>query len=247
MDSTRAAVLVVDDDVDTCANLADILTDCGYRVDVAHDGQTALEMVRQTPYDIALLDLKMPGMDGLTLYREIRNVRAGTVAIIVSAYASSETADSAVDSGAWKVLSKPVDFSRLLPLLGEAAKQPLVMVVDDDSDLCASLWAVLREHGYRVCLAHDRREAADRLRDRSYRAVLIDLKLREEDGDGVFQLVRRDDPDARVILITAARTEMQAMIEQLLAAGADEVCYKPFDVPALLATLERLASQGPAH
>ncbi len=79
---------MVDDDVDTCRNLSDILTDLGYRVDTAHDGPTALELVRRNAYDVALLDYKMPGMDGLTLYREIKRLRAGTVAIVVTAYAS---------------------------------------------------------------------------------------------------------------------------------------------------------------
>src|SRR5436190_21844803 len=85
-------ILVVDDEVDTCHNLSDILTDLGYRVDMAHDGLSALELVRQNHYDLALLDLKMPGMDGLTLYREIKKLRAGTVAIVVTAYATSGTA-----------------------------------------------------------------------------------------------------------------------------------------------------------
>src|SRR5262249_19103752 len=76
---TKTSILVVDDDVDTCRNLSDILTDLGYRVDVAHDGPSALELVRRHAYDIALLDYKMPGMDGLTLYREIKGLRAGTV------------------------------------------------------------------------------------------------------------------------------------------------------------------------
>src|SRR5438445_321145 len=73
-------ILVVDDDVDTCRNLSDILTDLGYQVETAHDGLTALELVRRRPYEVALLDYKMPGMDGLTLYREIKKLRAGTVA-----------------------------------------------------------------------------------------------------------------------------------------------------------------------
>ena len=57
-------ILVVDDEVDTCANLSDILSDLGYTVDVAYDGPSALELVKQKAYDVALLDLKMPGMDG---------------------------------------------------------------------------------------------------------------------------------------------------------------------------------------
>lgn len=87
MASTAPLILVVDDEVDICHNVADILSDLGCSVDVAHDGFAALDLVRRKPYDVALLDLKMPGMDGLTLYREIKKLRAGTVAIIVSAYA----------------------------------------------------------------------------------------------------------------------------------------------------------------
>src|ERR1043166_4222505 len=98
-----SSILVVDDDVDTCRNLSDILTDLGYRVDTAHDGPTALELVQRNTYDVALLDYKMPGMDGLTLYREIKRLRAGMVAIVVTAYASGTTADEALVAGAWQV------------------------------------------------------------------------------------------------------------------------------------------------
>ena len=58
----------------------------------------------------------MPGMDGLTLYREIKKISAGTVAIIVTAYAGAQTAEEALAAGAWQVLPKPVDFPKLLQL-----------------------------------------------------------------------------------------------------------------------------------
>ena len=63
-------VLVVDDEPDICSNLKDILSDVGYRVDCSCDGPSALELIRDGNYDVVLLDLRMPGMDGLTLYRE---------------------------------------------------------------------------------------------------------------------------------------------------------------------------------
>ena len=118
-------ILVVDDDADICRNLSDILTDLGYSVDFALDGPSALELVRQRPYDVALLDLKMPGMDGLTLYREIKKQRAATVALLVTAYAGPATANEALSAGAWKVIPKPVDFPTLLGLVDEALGQPL--------------------------------------------------------------------------------------------------------------------------
>ena len=77
MQPHHASILVVDDDVDTCRNLADILGDLAYHVEAAHDGPSALELVRRRHFDVALLDLKMPGMDGLELYRAILEKNKG--------------------------------------------------------------------------------------------------------------------------------------------------------------------------
>jgi two-component system response regulator HydG len=237
----RHSILVVDDEPDTCANLSDILTDLGYEVDVAHDGPSALAKIAHKHYDIALLDVRMPGMDGLDLFRRIRAMRAGTVSIVVTAYASHETAQAALDAGVWKVVPKPVDFQKLLPLVEQATQQPLVLVVDDDPDLCHSLWDLLRERELRVCLAHDAAGAAHRLQSAAYQVVLVDLKLPDGDGAQVLQAVRQTNPQARTVLITGHRREMSHLIEQALTEGADAVCYKPFDVAQLLETVQRLA------
>jgi two-component system response regulator HydG len=242
--TTPAAILVVDDDVDTCRNLSDILTDLGYHVDTAHDGPSALEHVRRQGYDVALLDLKMPGMDGIELYREIRKLRAETVALVVTAYASRAAAEQALAAGAWQVLAKPVDFGRLLGLVDQALGQPLVMVVDDDSELCTSLWDVLRERGYRVSLAHDDCEAAERLRNRDFRVVLIDMRLPHGDGTDVLRVVRQSNPQARTVIITGHRVELDPLVRQAVTEGADAVCYKPFDLPQLLETLQRLTVES---
>ena len=114
MNATDAAVLVVDDDVDTCRNLADILIDLGYPADIAHDGPSALALIEKRSYHVAVLDYRMPGMNGLTLCREIRKRRAGTVAIIVTAYAGGISAEDFVQAGASQVLPKPVDVRELI-------------------------------------------------------------------------------------------------------------------------------------
>jgi DNA-binding NtrC family response regulator len=240
---TKPSILVVDDEEDTCANLQDILIDMGYDVDTAFDGPSALEKVHKKSYDVALLDLKMPGMDGLALYREIKKVRADTVAIVVTAYASTATAADALSAGAWQVLAKPVDLPKLLGLVDQALGQPLVLVVDDDPDLCENLWDLFRERGYRVGIANTQKKAEATLKDRAYSVVLIDMKLPEGDGTSVFRLVRSSNPQARTVVITGHRSEMDELVQKVLREGADAVCYKPFDVPRLLDVVGKMAQE----
>jgi DNA-binding NtrC family response regulator len=235
-------LLIVDDEVDTCQNLSDIFTDLGYQVDTAYDGPAALELVEKNSYDVALLDLKMPGMDGLELYRRIRRLSAGTVAIIVTAYASSSTATSALEAGAWKILPKPVDFPKLLGLVDEALNQPLILVVDDDKDLCDSLWEIFRERGFRVSLAHDVPEATQQLAQRQFQVILVDMKLPNGSGTQILESLRQSNSQGRCVMITGFRAEMERRVEDAMRQGASAVCFKPFNVDELLATIGKLCS-----
>lgn len=246
MTTENASILVVDDEADNRSNLADILTDLGYEVDTAADGPAALDLVRRRRYDVALLDLMMPGMDGAALYGELKKVRPGTVALLVTAYPNSPRADIALASGAWKVVAKPVEFPQLLALVEEAVHQPLVLVVDDDADLCANLWDLLRERGYRVCLAHDVSTAAEQLRqDKQYRLILLDMQLPGGDGRQVFEAARQANADAEVVVITGHQFELEPRLQQMLHDGVRAVVPKPFDVAELLGLVARLARSGP--
>jgi DNA-binding NtrC family response regulator len=241
MDAARSSILVVDDDVDICANLSDILADHDYRVDTATDAVRALELVSRNRYDVALLDLKLPGMDGVELFRRIRKVQPEAVGVIVTAYATPEAAMSAARAGASQVMPKPVNFHKLLTLVRDALDQPLVLVVDDDLDLCDLLNDLFRERHYRVCVAHDVRTAEMRLKERRFHVVLVDLKLPQGDGRDVVHQVRKVDENARIVIITGHRSETEDQINQLLSEGAETVCYKPFDVKQLIDTVDRLA------
>ena len=110
-------VLIVDDDVDICSNIKDILDDLGYCTDVAHGGPAALDLVRCNAYDVAVLDFSMPGMDGATLHHEMIKLRPEIAAIMVTAHADGDGAQRARDGGIQQVLCKPVDLGELLPLV----------------------------------------------------------------------------------------------------------------------------------
>jgi DNA-binding NtrC family response regulator len=158
----------------------------------------------------------------------------------VTAYASSDSAKAARAAGAWQILSKPVNIGRLLNLVNEALDTPLVLVVDDDRDLCENLWDLMRERGFRVHLAHDVADAERAVQHHNFQVVLIDMKLPSGDGSQVLRLLRQKEPQARTVIITGFASEMETRVQQALAAGANAVCYKPFDVDKLLGTVQDL-------
>jgi DNA-binding NtrC family response regulator len=114
-----SAILLVDDDHDTCASLSDILSDLGYCVGVAHDSPAALDQSRRPPYGLAVLDSKMPGVDGVVLSGHLRPVRADTVGAPVASAAEAATIQAPDRAGIRRALPKPVDFGRLIPLIEE--------------------------------------------------------------------------------------------------------------------------------
>ena len=233
-------LLVVDDDEDTCQNLSDILGDLGYEVQVMHDGPSALRLAKDKTFDIALLDLKMPGMDGLELYRELKKLQPMLLSILVTGYASPETEIRARDVGTWRILPKPVDLQKLLGFVQEVGEQPLLLIVDDDPDMCSSLSDVFSHHGFRVGIAYSPSEALVQLSRNRYQVLLVDLKLNGSNGTEVFRAVRSFESPPRTLLMTGHRQEFESTIADALAQGADAVCYKPFDIPGLLHTVRSL-------
>jgi CheY-like chemotaxis protein len=69
------------------------------------------------------------------------------------------------------------------------------------------------------------------------------MKLPQGDGTTVFRLVRDSNPQARTILITGHRSELDQLVQEVVSEGADAVCYKPFDIPRLIDTVKKLAAE----
>ena len=92
-------ILLVDDDKDACASMSDIFLDLGYTVDMAYDGPDALEQSGRHLYRLALLDFKMPGMDGLELCRRLKKLQPSIVVLLITAFSSIATTGAAVEAG----------------------------------------------------------------------------------------------------------------------------------------------------
>lgn len=121
MGSTQRSMLVVDDDEDTCLNLADIFTDLGYCVETAFNGPMALEKMRDHCFDLALLDLMLPGMDGLQLYQAVHQRCPETIGVLITGEPYHPRATECLKAGMRCVIPKPLDVAPLASLLAEIA------------------------------------------------------------------------------------------------------------------------------
>ncbi len=116
----RARILVVDDEVNIRSALATLLERAGHTVVVAGHPDEAVRELDREPCDIALLDLRMPGMGGMELLRRVKGRTPDTEIIVMTAFGSIDTAVEAMRAGAYDYLSKPIDRERL-PILVEKA------------------------------------------------------------------------------------------------------------------------------
>ncbi|MCF8143640.1 MAG: sigma-54 dependent transcriptional regulator [Deltaproteobacteria bacterium] len=107
--SKMPRILVVDDERPMRESLNDWLKEDGYRVGLAASGQEAIDMARKEPWEVILLDLKMPGMDGLKTLQKLKEVRPDAEVLMMTAYATVETAVQAMKEGAFDYLVKPFD------------------------------------------------------------------------------------------------------------------------------------------
>jgi excisionase family DNA binding protein len=122
--SERPRILVVDDESSIRDLLSKTLALAEYDVDTASDGRSALERLRLYPYDLLIADLKMPGIDGLSVIREAKRLKADLPVIIITGYSTETAAIEAVNLGVSGYLTKPFRVPQVLAAAAKAIGEP---------------------------------------------------------------------------------------------------------------------------
>jgi DNA-binding NtrC family response regulator len=116
---TKLPLLIVDDNPDACAMMAKLLSAFGYQTDVAHEGGAALNLVKEKDYGIAIIDYLMPGLNGVDLFRRMREIRPDLAGVFLTGHTTIDVVYPAIEAGILRVLSKPADFEELIPIIEE--------------------------------------------------------------------------------------------------------------------------------
>ena len=123
MEGKKARILVIDDDEGIRRVLSTVLEDTGHLVDTAKDGEDAIQRAATTTYDLALIDIRLPDMDGTKLLTKMKDSTPKTVKIIITGYPTLQSAVQAVKKGADGYITKPVDMERLIETISYHLKK----------------------------------------------------------------------------------------------------------------------------
>ncbi len=243
----KARILIVDDDPAMVRTTSMILDRKGYGVETASSGEEALEAVREAPFDVIFMDIRMPVMDGVETHRKVKAIRPDAAVVMMTAYAVEDLVQEAIQDGAYGILYKPLDFEKVMDLIESAREKregALILVVDDDPGTRKAVQDVLTNECYRVATAHDGEEAVEAARERQHDIIFIDMKLPTINGLETYLTIREVNPEAVTVMMTGYGEEMDELVELALDENAYACLQKPFDVWGLLDLVEEILERG---
>lgn len=235
-------ILVVDDDVDAADSLAELFELEGHAVEVAYSGEEAIDAYRRSRFDIAFMDIMMPGKNGVESFFEIRKLRPSAQVYMMTGYSVEQLIDQAIAKGALGVLSKPVDLDKVLAALEETKPAGVVLVAEDDPEFGPQLRDLIDGAGFECVLVQDGRHCLDRIVAGGVDVLILDLKLPVIDGIEVYASLKEGHRQVPTIIITGYAAEHRDMLDALQDVSVTGVLNKPFDPAALLAKLRQLAA-----
>jgi DNA-binding NtrC family response regulator len=236
----KASILLADDDKDMTETLSDILTDMGYHVETANNGLEAIEKVKTHVFDTVLLDIKMPGINGVETFKEIKKIRPEAVVMLMTAQSVEELVAEALEEGAYGIMYKPIDTKKLVEFIETTKRGALILFVDIDLSTSQKLIDTLKERGYRVAKARSGEEAKKLVQRASFDMVFIEVKMPIMNGLETYNALRQIKSDIKVVMTTNYREGLEDLIDQAVSEGAYACIYKPFEVGEVITLLERI-------
>jgi len=237
MKNRDSKVLVVDDLRSIRLTLGGILEDEGHTVVTAENGYQAIEVARETHFDVIFMDIKMPGINGVQTFREIKKLDPEASVIMMTAYSVEDLVQEALDEGAYTIVHKPFDIDRVIAIIEELLRtKTRILVVDNQSGDRETMKGILETKGYRVAIAKNGAEAIEMVRSRHYDIIFLDIELPDSDAARTLGQIHNIDPQARVIIMTDNHGDN--LINGWLNRDVHHCIYKPLDIAKVLKVIE---------
>ena len=231
-------ILIVDDDEDNANSLGELFEMEGHRVTVALSGEAAIAHYVNSSFDLAFMDVMMPGLNGVESFMEIRKLKPDAKVFMMTGYSVEQLLQQAMEHGAMGVLSKPIDIDKLLKTVDGVKPSGIVLISEEDASFGAQLKSMMDGAGLRC--DHVRHET-DPVRDGDTLAI-IDIGKPLINSVEVYRRLRCQGHDNPAIILTKPGHQGDDPHESLRDFTVTGILNKPFDPMQLLQHLDFLAA-----
>ncbi len=230
--TTTKKILVVDDEHSLRITLAANLELEGFEVVEADSAEAALEVLKTSKFDLVLTDIRMPGMSGVDLFRQMRKLGMDAPVVLMTGFALEELIQGALAEGAYTVLPKPFDVGHAVETLTRAARTPTVLVVDDMEKVALSTAEALNASGVKVRAVMGGEQALEVVREGDVDVCVVDMVMPGMSGPEMIEKMRAVNPS--VVVIAVSGEDVPDMIRKVASMGAHTFMRKPYPFPELI-------------
>ena len=239
----KAKILLVDDNEDFLDSTKDVLEIEGYQVITATNGEDAVVLAGSRQFDIVLMDVKMPGINGVESFVKMKAQNPDVQVILFTAYTLDDLIFQAQAEGILAILPKPLDMHKLLKTISAVLEKNsggCILLADDDPAFCSSLSDVLQAAGYKVTATCDGDQVIRIAASNCIDILLLDMKFPPHDGLAIYRQIKRIKPEIITIIVTGFAKEMNAQINQALDENVYTFLTKPLEIEKLFATIREV-------
>ncbi len=240
----QSRILLVEDNVDNQILATKILKKAGYMVDISENGQLAVEACQNYKYDLILMDVQMPVMDGFEATKEIRMLEherneTRTPILALTAHALEGYHEKCIQNDMDDYVTKPVKKKVLLKKVAQwLDPRPTVLVVDDSMDNQNLIKNYLKkDEGLKVVFAENGKVGVDSFKRQTISLILMDMEMPVMDGYETARTIRDLDSGREIPIIALTAHQGKSERSKCFEAGCTDYLSKPIRKQKLLATI----------
>ena len=227
--------LVVDDDGDFAHSLADLVNACGHNAEVLTSGQAALRKIRDQAFNIAFIDVRMPGVNGLQVAYSVKRIDSNCEIHLMTGFNLEDALSQAVREGSVAVLERPYTTEQFHEVFTSILPDGIAIVVDDDPETGIRIARTLSQKGYGVRIGTRSRETLLGIRGLKCNALVLDLGVPVVDALDFYTVVRGGAWSVATAIIVPQQTaSAKGETDVLRSRHSTGLLFKPFDVEPIL-------------
>ncbi len=241
MSDRKLKILIVDDDVDNAESLSELFQLYGYDTHLVHSGEDAISAYVNSNFDVAFMDVMMPGKNGVESFLEIRKLKPAAKVIMMTGYSVEQLLQQAMDNGAIGVLSKPMDPNLALNMLQDVGPNGMVIARSEGLATGDKLHSALKIAGKSCAVLRSQAEI-QHMKNSARDVIIIDIHRPLIEGIGCYTELQRNGHKAPAIILTDTGAETPNGDEFLNDYRITGILNKPFDPHLLVTSVSQLAA-----